>query len=105
MPIPSLAVFGVLDLQPLRLCGVVAPVLSLRDDPLKVLRADGGEELPTAAGEMLRAKNDARELRHDRAEDLLSLDQRKLAEVLAVDGEHVEGDERERGGVCGRQPS
>jgi hypothetical protein len=86
VPIPRLAVLAVLDLQPLRMGRVVAPILPLGDDTLEILRANGGEELATTAGEMLRAENDARALRHDRAKDLLPLDQRQLAEILAVGG-------------------
>jgi hypothetical protein len=95
VPIARLAVLGILHLQPLRPRGVVPPVLPLRDDPLEVLRADSGEELAAAGGEMLRAEDDAGAIRHDRAENLLAIYERELSKVLAVRGQDIERDERE----------
>jgi hypothetical protein len=45
---------------------------------------------------MLCAENRTRALRHDGAEEALALHELEPADVLAVQGEHVEGDELKR---------
>ncbi len=63
---------------------------------LAVLVADGCEEIPAAASDMLCTENRTRALRHDGAEEAPALHEEELPHVLTVKLEHVEGGELKR---------
>jgi hypothetical protein len=83
---------AVLDLQPGRRdpVGFVSAVAPLGDDALKVAGACRSEQVHAAGAQIVDVEQSGLNSRHDAAQAPLALGERTIAEILAIDREHVE---------------